>query len=62
MSSKSMNIDINEWQIEEIKKAIAEADAGDLVDHAVVEAYFKKRIKEMKRRASETAARNNEKI
>jgi predicted transcriptional regulator len=33
-------ISLHRWQIEEIKKALAEADAGDFASHEEVEAMF----------------------
>ncbi|MGH7837087.1 MAG: CopG family ribbon-helix-helix protein [Candidatus Binataceae bacterium] len=33
-------IELNEWQIAEIKQAIKEADAGDFVDHEEVEKWL----------------------
>lgn len=34
---------LQEWQINEIKKGIAEADAGDLVDHSSIVNYWEKK-------------------
>ncbi len=34
---------IQEWQIKEIKKGIAEADAGQLIDHDKVVKYWEKK-------------------
>ncbi len=34
---------IQEWQINEIKKGIAEADSGQLVDHSDIVKYWKKK-------------------
>ena len=36
-------IKIQEWQINEIKKGIAEADAGDLVEHDVIAKHWRKK-------------------
>jgi predicted transcriptional regulator len=33
-------VQLHRWQIEEIKKAVAEADAGDFASHEEVEAMF----------------------
>lgn len=33
-------ISLHRWQVEEIKKAVAEADAGDFASHEDVEAMF----------------------
>jgi RHH-type rel operon transcriptional repressor/antitoxin RelB len=33
-------IEVNEWQIAEIKTALKEADAGNFVDHAEVEKWL----------------------
>ncbi|HEY7330460.1 MAG TPA: ribbon-helix-helix protein, CopG family [Gemmataceae bacterium] len=33
-------ISLHRWQVEEIKKAVAEADAGDFAPHEEVEAMF----------------------
>jgi len=41
-------VSLNEWQIEEIKKGVEEADRGDFASSAEVERVFKK----WKRRAS----------
>jgi predicted transcriptional regulator len=35
-------VELNEWQIKEIKKAIKQADAGDFATDEEVEAMFKK--------------------
>ncbi len=34
---------LEEWQIEEIKKGIAEADAGDLIDHSEILKHWQKK-------------------
>lgn len=34
---------IQEWQINEIKRGIAEADAGQLVDHSSIVKYWEKK-------------------
>lgn len=36
-------LELQEWQINEIKKGIAEADAGDLVDHSSIVNYWEKK-------------------
>jgi len=35
-------VDLNEWQIEEIKTALKEADAGDFAEESEVEAVVRK--------------------
>jgi RHH-type transcriptional regulator, rel operon repressor / antitoxin RelB len=35
-------VELNEWQIEEIKKAVQQADAGDFATDGEVEEMFKK--------------------
>lgn len=40
----SQYIDINEWQISEIKKGLAEADAGELVAHADLVKYWENKL------------------
>jgi predicted transcriptional regulator len=39
----SAYIKIQEWQINEIKKGIAEADSGQLVDHRNIVEYWEKK-------------------
>ena len=38
-------IDVQRWQIEEIAKAVSEADRGDFVSPGEVKAFFKKHAK-----------------
>ena len=35
-------LEVNDWQVEEIKKALVEADAGDFASEEEVEAIFAK--------------------
>ncbi len=37
-------LEINDWQVEEIKQALVEADAGDFASEEEVEAVFAKKI------------------
>jgi predicted transcriptional regulator len=44
----SKYLEIQEWQIKEIKAGVAEADAGQLVDHADIAKHWgKKRARSM---------------
>lgn len=36
----SKYLELQEWQLNEIKKGIAEADAGELVDHSSIVKYW----------------------
>ncbi len=37
-------LEVNDWQVEEIKQALAEADAGDFASEEEVEAVFAKKL------------------
>lgn len=39
----SKYLEIQEWQINEIKKGISEADSGQLVDHSSIVKYWEKK-------------------
>ncbi|HEX5484194.1 MAG TPA: CopG family transcriptional regulator [Terriglobia bacterium] len=42
----SVYLEIQEWQIEQIRKGIREADAGQAVPHEEVVAYWDRKFKE----------------
>jgi RHH-type transcriptional regulator, rel operon repressor / antitoxin RelB len=37
-------VDLQEWQIAEIQKGIAQADRGEFIDHAKLKAKWEKRL------------------
>lgn len=39
----SKYLEIQEWQMNEIKKGLAEADAGELIDHSRIVKYWEKK-------------------
>ena len=48
LAQKALNdfLTLNAWQVKEIEAGLAEADAGDLVDHAQVKNQWKKRLED----------------